>query len=99
MKRTVVLLRRYGGADAALLLMLSLSLLSGCSNGGDGGDAGKEAIGIHGLEASEYVALKKANKGTGNFKKALLKERLEKLKEQGAVVETTPSGQRTNRPR
>ena len=94
MKRTVVLFRPYAGAGS-LLLVLSVLYLAGCS----GGDAVGNAAEKYGLEKSEFIALKKASKGHSDFKKAILKQRIEKFKEQGVVVETTPSGKKTNKPR
>ena len=55
--------------------------------------------GKYGLERSEFIAIKKANKDPRDFKKALLKQKIEKLQEQGVVVETTTSGKTTKKPR
>jgi len=96
MKQIDTLLRCYAGA-ASVLLTLSLFFLAGCSGGSDGG--GAKGGGKYGLDQSEYIALKKANRDPKDFNKALLKRRMEDLQEKGVVVETATSRKPTKKPR
>jgi hypothetical protein len=92
MKRTNVL---HNPCPGSLLLLLALIFLAGCS----GENASARATGSHGLERSEFIALKKAAKNSAEFKDALLKKKIEKLQEKGVVVETTTSGKTRKRDR
>jgi len=96
MERTVGLRCRCSGAGSAVLT-LSLFLLVGCS-GGSGDGSGKVA-GKYGLDRSELIALKKANKNPKDFKKALLQQRIEKLQEEGVVGESTTPGKKAKKAR
>jgi hypothetical protein len=88
MKRTIDLNRPIAGAGLVLLLAMSLAVLGGCS---DGGAARETVAARHGIERSEFIALKKATKDPADFKDVLLKKKFEKLKEKGVIVETTAS--------
>ena len=90
MKRTLLLLRWYAGA-ASVMLTLSLFASAGCS-GSVGSDGAGEVAGKYGLSRSDLIALKKANKNPEAFKKAVLKQKIEKLKAQGVVIDTTTPG-------
>jgi hypothetical protein len=86
-------------ALASLALVVALFACEGCSGGGDASTLATRTVGKSGLEPSEYIALKKANKGTSNFQNALQDKRLEKLQAQGVVVEKTGSGKSSKKPR
>jgi hypothetical protein len=95
MERTVVLLRWYAGG-ALVILTLSLFSLAGCAD--SSGDGGK-AAGKYGLDQSELIMLKKANKNLKDFKKALLQQKIEKLQEEGVIGESATSGKKTKKAR
>ena len=90
------MLRPNAGVGAAVLLMLSLFYLAGCSNSSTG-DAAGNAAAYYGLERSEFIALKKAGKTDRDLRKAKLERKFAQLKEQGVVVETTTSERKTKR--
>jgi len=97
MKRTAVLPRWYASAGS-VLLTLNLLITPGCSGSGDEGSDGAGRIAAkYGLDRSEFIVLKKANKKPKDFEKALLKRKIEKLKEEGVVVQTTTPGKTTNK--
>jgi hypothetical protein len=99
MKRTVVSLRGYAGAGS-VLLTLSLLVTGGCSGSGDeANDGAGSAAARYGLDRSEFIALKKANKNPKNFRRAILEKRIEKLKEEGVNEETTTSRKTTKQTR
>jgi hypothetical protein len=99
MKRGTMLLHWSAGAGS-LILTLSLLFAGGCSSSRDGGgDDAANAVGRYGLKRSELIAIKKANRNPKDFKKALLKQKMEKLQEEDVVVETTISEKTAKKPR
>ncbi len=98
-KRTVVPPHCRARAGS-VLLTLSLFVIAACSGTGDPGGDGMEKYAIeYGLKKSELRALKKANKNPNNFKKALDEKKIEKLRAEGVVVETSNSSKSTKKAR
>jgi hypothetical protein len=88
MKSTVSSLFRYiGGGSLGLALLMVFFF--GCSDNSDG--SADKLVGTSGLSRSEWTVLKKANVGSGAFKSALQKRKIEELKEKGVVVEIAPT--------
>jgi hypothetical protein len=82
MKRTLLLLRWWACAGA-MILTVSLFLFAGCSGSGyEGSGEGGKVAASYGLDRSEFIAIKKANKNHHDFKQALRKQKLEKLKKE-----------------
>jgi hypothetical protein len=90
MKHVVMFLRWYG-QDASVILAVVL-FLAGCSGGSSGGGTADGSLGI---EKSKYYTLKKASKNPAEFKKALQRKKIEKLKEKGFTVEIKTQGKVT----
>jgi hypothetical protein len=99
MKRTVASSHWYAGASSTFLT-LALFITGGCSDSGNAvGDGTNKYALEYGLSKAEHRALKKANKNPNSLKKALLEKKLEKLRADGVVVETTTSSKAAKKPR
>jgi hypothetical protein len=82
-----------------MLLVLAISITGGCTGGGDAaGDHAEVLAKRYGLERSEYIALKKANRDPKKFAQAIQERRIKDMKEQGVVVKTLRSPNKTTRP-
>ena len=94
MKRTGVLFRWFSIAAPVIMPLL---VLTGCTGKGDaGGDSADIAARQYGLERSEYIALKKANKkNPRKLEKAIQEKTIEKMKEMGVSVKVVSPPNKT----